>query len=187
MILDLSGPKVMGSMLSVIGGGYLVGTFIISAWGGPKRRILGILSVGLLQGIVMIGFGITPSMIFITASVFLFNLLDPIVGGSSQAFWQTKIPPDIQGRVFTVRYTISKIGLASALLLAGPLADRVFEPLLTATGPLANSIGLWVGVGAGRGTGFFFMILGLLFAGSSLAGLCYFPLRTADKTIPDSA
>ena len=79
------------------------------------------------------------------------------------------------------------IGLASALLLAGPLADRVFEPLLTANGPLANSIGLWVGVGAGRGTGFFFMILGLLFAGSSLAGLCYFPLRTADKTIPDSA
>jgi len=69
----------------------------------------------------MIGFGVSTCLWPIAGSVFLFSLLDPIVGGSSQAFWQTKVPPDIQGRVFSVRWTISKIGLASSLLLRGGL------------------------------------------------------------------
>ena len=134
----------------------------------------------------MMGFGISPSLILVTASVFLFSLLDPLVGGSSQAFWQTKVPADVQGRVFAVRRTISRIGLASSLLLAGPVAENVFEPLLLENGALAHSVGQVTGVGTGRGTGFLFVVLGLLFSLSSVLGLIYAPLRLADKNIPDA-
>ena len=81
---------------------------------------------------------------------------------------------------------ISRSGLALSLLLAGPLAERVFEPLLMPGGPLAHSLGSTIGVGAGRGTGFMFVVMGLLFAASSILGLLYSPLRLADSQLPDA-
>lgn len=186
MILDITGPEGLGAVMSIMGAGYLGGTLLMSVWGGPKRRALGILITGIVQGIVMIGLGISTSLRVVAVSVGLFSLLDPIVGGSSQALWQAKVPADVQGRVFAVRRTISRIGLASSLLIAGPLAENVFEPLLVENGALAGSIGQILGVGTGRGTGFLFVVLGLLFTLSSVLGLFYSPLRLADKRIPDA-
>jgi len=186
MILDSAGPATMGMVMSAMGAGYLLGTLLMSAWGGPQRRALGILVTGIVQGIVMIGFGVSTWLVLISAAVFIFSLLDPIVGGSSQALWQAKVPTDVQGRVFAVRRMISKMGLAASLLLAGPLAERVFEPLLTESGLLADSLGRLIGVGPGRGVGLMFITLGLLFAGSSIVGLFYSPLRLVDSLIPDA-
>jgi MFS transporter, DHA3 family, macrolide efflux protein len=186
MLLDLSGPGVMGWVRSAMGMGALGGALLMSAWGGPKRRALGILLVGVLQGLVMAGFGVNASPLWIGAMVLVFSLLDPIVSGSSQAFWQSKVEPDIQGRVFAVRRMISRLGLLVSLLLAGPLAEKVFEPLLMPGGALAGSLGKWIGVGAGRGTGLLFIVLGLLFTLSSLLALLYAPLRRADSEIPDA-
>ncbi len=186
MLIDLGGPQALGGVLSVMGAGYLLGTLVMSAWGGPKRRGLGILVVGVVQGFVMLGFGISPSLWVVGASVFLFSLLDPIVGGSSQALWQTKVAPDIQGRVFAVRRMVSRIGLALALLVAGPIAENWFEPLLLENGRLAGSVGQVLGVGPGRGVGLLFVILGVLFVLFSLAGLLYSPLRKVDEQIPDA-
>lgn len=45
-----------------------------------------------------------------------------------------------------------------AYLLAGPFTDGVFEPLLSPTGPLANTVGSLIGTGPGRGTGAFFIV-----------------------------
>ncbi len=186
MLLDLSGPAALGSVLSMMGAGYLLGSLVMSAWGGPKRRGLGILVVGVVQGFVLLGFGVSPSLWVIGTSVFLFSLLDPIVGGSSQALWQTKVAPDIQGRVFAVRRMVSRIGLALALLFAGPLAENLFEPLLLENGRLADSVGQVLGTGPGRGVGLLFIILGVLFVLFSLAGLLYSPLRKVDEQIPDA-
>jgi len=56
--------------------------------------------------------------------------------------------------------------LPLSYLVAGPLADRVFEPLLMPGGPLAGSVGRILGVGKGRGialmlilTGFFIILV----------------------------
>jgi hypothetical protein len=53
-------------------------------------------------------------------------------------------------------------GQALGILIAGPLATNLFEPLLTGDGALAHSTGALIGSGAGRGIAFMFMILGLL-------------------------
>jgi DHA3 family macrolide efflux protein-like MFS transporter len=89
----------------------------------------------------------------------------PILTGTSQALWQSKVEPGLQGRVFAVRRMVALSTLPLSLLVAGPLADRVFEPLLTAGGPLAGSVGRIIGVGKGRGmalmlilTGFFIIL-----------------------------
>jgi DHA3 family macrolide efflux protein-like MFS transporter len=186
MLLDITDPKSVGLIFSIMGAGALAGTIIMSLWGGPKRRALGILLTGIVQGVIMIGYGWSTSLVVITAAIFLFSLIDPIVNGSSQAFWQAKIAPGLQGRVFAMRRVISRLALTLAIAVAGPLADRLFNPLFMEGGALANSLGQVIGTGAGRGTGFLFILLGGLISLVSILALSYPALRKMDTTIPDA-
>src|ERR1700709_2429139 len=85
----------------------------------------------------------------------------PILNGCGQAIWPSSAPPDLQGRVFAVRRMVAWSTLPFAYLIAGPLADHVFEPLMRVGGPLAGSVGLVIGVGKGRGWGLLCIVIGL--------------------------
>jgi hypothetical protein len=50
-----------------------------------------------------------------------------------QAVWQTRTPAELQGRIFTLQQSLSKMSLPLAALAAGPLNDLVFEPLMQTT------------------------------------------------------
>ncbi len=50
LILDMYSPEVFGYLGSIVGVGMLVGTLLMSAWGGPKRRIHGVLAFLMLGG-----------------------------------------------------------------------------------------------------------------------------------------
>ena len=50
MILSFSTAKVLGTILSISGLGFLCGGLVMSAWGGPKRRVLGVLGFGGIFG-----------------------------------------------------------------------------------------------------------------------------------------
>ncbi|WP_180966005.1 hypothetical protein [Fischerella thermalis] len=80
----------------------------------------------------------------------------------SQAIWQSKVAPAVQGRVFAVRSMLALVSLPLAYLIAGPLADQVFEPLLTPTGLLAGSVGKFIGFGRGYGIALLFVVMGML-------------------------
>jgi hypothetical protein len=75
--------------------------------------------------------------------------------------------------------------LPLAYLVAGPLADRVFEPLLAVGGPLAASVGQFIGVGPGRGIGFLYMVLGLISLLAVVVALLYPRLRRVEAELPD--
>jgi hypothetical protein len=75
--------------------------------------------------------------------------------------------------------------LPVAYLLAGPLADYVFETLMAERGPLAASVGLVLGTGPGRGIGFLFVLLGLLTLLSVVAGYLYPHLRQLEEELRD--
>jgi hypothetical protein len=107
------------------------------------------------------------------------------VAGSSHALWLSKVAPDVQGRVFSVRRMISMGTPALAYAIAGPLADKVFEPLLLAGGPLAGSVGKIVGVGPGRGIGLFMMGMGACLIAAAIVGYLYPRLRLMESEIPD--
>lgn len=80
---------------------------------------------------------------------------------------------------------IGQCALPLAAVLAGPLADYFFEPLLAVDGPLADSIGSIIGVGPGRGVAFLFIIVGCFNAAASMVGFLYTPLRCVDTALPD--
>ena len=121
MVLARTGddPKALGMVQSALGIGGLVGGIVLSIWGGPKRRIHGIL-IGLIlatMGIMLIGLGQTP--LLWSLAIFFAILSVPIINGSSQAIWQSKVAPDVQGRVFAARGMIAQIGAPVSMLLAG--------------------------------------------------------------------
>jgi hypothetical protein len=71
-------------------------------------------------------------------------------------------------------------------LLAGPLADQVFRPLLLEGGQLADSVGRIVGVGPGRGTGLMFVILGLMEVLVAGSGYLNPRVRRVEAELPDA-
>ncbi len=186
MILEMSSPKMLGYLASVVGVGMLLGTLLMSAWGGPKRRIHGVLGFLMLSGIFMMGLGLRPSLVLIAIAGFGAMFTMPIINGSSQAIWQIKVAPDVQGRVFSVRRMIAWSAIPLAYLVAGPLADKVFNPLLVEGGALASSVGQVIGVGPGRGAGLLFIVSGLLSAVVAAAGYLYPRVRLVEDELPDA-
>jgi MFS family permease len=185
MILELAEPDTMGLIFSLVGVGMLISTFVMSAWGGPKRLVHGILVPGALMGIFIVFLGLRPSLVMISISGFLMMLIMPIPNGSSQALWQSKTAPDVQGRVFAVRRMIAQFTQPISIILAGPLIDRIFQPLMNDGGLLAESIGHIIGSGPGRGTGLLFILLGLFTFVVSTAAYSYPRLRFVEDELPD--
>ena len=186
MILGFASADVLGVIISVAGGGMLVGSLVMSAWGGPKRRIDGVLRFEMLSGLCFLLIGLRPSAWPIALGAFGAHLTIAVIYGSNQTIWQSKVPPDIQGRVFATQQMIAKSTTPLAYLIAGPLADTLFEPLLASDGPLAASVGGIIGVGPGRGIGLLFIMMGILKVVASLGGYSYPRIRLVEDELPDA-
>lgn len=186
LVLTFASSAALGSVLSIGGVGALVGSLAISVWGGPRRKVYGVLGGILVQGAILLLGGLRPSVPLIATATFLFLFCFPVVTSSSQAIWQTKIAPEIQGRVFALRRMVGLSAAPVAYLLAGPLVDRVFEPLLLPGGALASSVGQVIGVGPGRGIGLLLILLGL---GTMLVVIASFlmpQIRLVELQLPDA-
>jgi uncharacterized integral membrane protein len=185
LVLSFTTAAVLGTILSIGGLGFLGGSLTMSAWGGPKTRMYGIYIPLLLQGVVLFVAGFPPQATILATAAFLYFFSHPIINGSSQAIWQSKTAPDVQGRVFAVRRMIAWSSLPLAYLVAGPLADQVFEPLLANGGALASSVGQIIGTGEGRGIGLLYILLGILSIVATVLGSLYPRLRNVETELPD--
>jgi MFS transporter len=186
LVLSFASSAALGSILSSSGAGMLVGTLIMGIWGGPRRRIYGVFAGLIIEGVILLVGGWRPSVLLVGTAAFIYLLVTPMVNGCSQAIWQSKVPPALQGRVFAVRRMVVFSSLPVAYFLAGPLADRVFEPLLVPGGALAGSVGALIGVGKGRGIALLFVLLGVLVVAGLALFYTYRPLRNIETEMPDA-
>ncbi|MEJ2757778.1 MAG: MFS transporter, partial [Anaerolineales bacterium] len=160
LVLSFGTSTEMGFVQMAGGAAMLIGGLVIGAWGGPKtKRIWGVILTIFLSGFGFFIMGLRPNAWVIGVGQFVFLIFIPIAAALSQAVWQVKVPADIQGRVFAIRAMISASIIPLANLLAGPLADRVFEPMMQTDGALSESFlaGL-LGVGQGRGIAVLYLI-----------------------------
>jgi MFS family permease len=185
MILGFTSASVLGAIISTAGGGMLLGSLAMSFWGGPRRRIDGVLRFELLSGFCFVLIGLRPSAYLVALGVFGAHLTIAVIEGSNQAIWQSKVPPDVQGRVFATQQMISRSAAPLAYLAAGPLADKLFGPLLALDGPWAASAGRVLGVGPGRGIGLLFIVMGALKVAVTLGGYVYPRIRLVEDELPD--
>ena len=111
--------------------GGIVGAVILSLWGGTKKRIHNVLIGGVgacLFGIVWLGLG--QAVIFWAIGSFFFAFFEPFVEGGNIAIWQTKVPADVQGRVFSARHLLVQVPYMFGILGAGYLAEGIAIPLV---------------------------------------------------------
>lgn len=186
MILGFSTVQVLGLVQGISSIGLLLGGLVVSAWGGPKRRVVGIALSAITSGIGLAVVGLRPDPILIGVGFFLFMLPITLVNSSIRAIVQTKVPSDIQGRVFSLIFMTARAGVPIGLLAAGPLADWVFEPAMAAGGSLASgALGTLLGVGPGRGIGLMLVLSGLGMVLVALGMYSYPRLRYVETEMAD--
>lgn len=188
LVLSFATPAVYGMVQVGFGLGMLAGSVVIGAWGGPKKRAAGIFLFMTLSAVGLALAGLRPSAWVVGMGMFIMLFFIPMGQACSTAISQTKTEPSVQGRLFAVRGLISQSMMPLAFLLAGPLADQVFGPLLLPGGALESSfLAALVGIGPGRGVGLMFILSGVLLV--LVGGLAWTNprIRNIEEELPDVA
>ncbi|MGW8225980.1 MAG: MFS transporter [Anaerolineales bacterium] len=188
LVLSFGVATDIGVIQMAGGAAMLIGGVVMGIWGGPKSRLIwGVIAAIALSGVGYFMAGLRPSTLLIGSAQFVILFFIPISAAMSQAVWQKKVAPDIQGRVFAIRGMIAYLIIPLANLVAGPLADKVFEPLMQAGGALSTTfVASLVGVGAGRGIALIFIVSAISLWLSSGYAFANPRIRDLEQEIPDA-
>lgn len=188
MVLARTGQNslIYGTVQTAGAIGAIVGGLVMSAWGGFKRRIHGVLGGWVYFGIAGIsvlglGFGLP---VWVAGSI-LGSLSHPLINGSNQAIWQSKVALDLQGRVFSARRLIAWFTNPISPIIGGTLADYVLEPAMRTDGSLAHTFGWLVGTGPGAGMGLLLVFCGVLISLIGVTGYLIPKIRNTEEILPD--
>lgn len=176
---------MFGSVQTAGAIGGVVGGLIMSAWGGFKRRVHGVLIGWIVSGIGIAVLGLVGGLPIWIVGMVISAIIVPLVNGSNQAIWQSKVAPDVQGRVFSARRLIAWLTNPISPIIAGTLADFVLEPQMRTTSSLSQTFGWLVGTGPGAGMGLIILVCGLLSMMVGLAGYFAPPVHNAEDILPD--
>ncbi|MFI5496428.1 MFS transporter [Actinoplanes sp. NPDC051859] len=185
LILSFASAATLGALMFAGGAGLFAGSLLMSAWGGPRRRVTGIQAGLAVAGVALALHSLAPSpwLIAVVAPAFLFTL--PVINTATMTLLQTKAESAVLGRVMATARVVGDAAVPLAYVAAGPLADRVAEPLMRNGGALAGGPGALLGTGPGRGIALIFAATGL--AMLALAAIAYAvpSLRRVDD-LPDA-
>jgi MFS family permease len=178
--------SALASVMTCIGAGGIAGGLLLGVWGGPKVRVrgmlLGVLGMCVTSQVLM---SAARGVVAWCAAMLVGALLVPIVNGTFQSILQTKVPPERQGRVFGAVIFVSQLSAPLAMLSAGLLADRVFEPLASSRSGLVGLVQPVLGAGPGSGMATMLLIAGCCGTAVAVWGLTYRPLRDIETLVPD--
>jgi MFS family permease len=170
-----------GALAVVLTGIYL------STLGGIKRPVRAILLGWILSslfGLTLLGVGQAITIWLI--AIVIDSIFSPIVNVAIETFLQTKVPPDVQRRVFTASDFIAQAMIPFTPLVAGFLGDQIFEPATAEGGSLVNLFGWLVGTGPGSGFGLLILLCGVSGILVGLSGYLVPDIRNIEKSMPDT-
>ena len=185
LILSFANEQTLGWVLATISAGALAGSVIMTVWGGPKRRMYGIMFPIFLCGVGMLMISLRPDARWVALGGVIAMGALPIAGASSRTIWQTKIEPDLQGRISAIRMMVAQFTLPIAYLLAGPIVDRILSPAMQEGGRLAPIFGNLIGTGEGRGIALLILLVSIIPIISTIVGYAYPRLRFLEDELPD--
>lgn len=189
MILSRTGNNelALGSVQSAFAVGGVVGGLVVTAWGGfKKNRIRGMLlgwSLFAVFGLILFGLGREVKM-WIPVAV-LASMTFPLTQSASNAIWQSKVAPDIQGRVFSARRLIAWAMDPVMPLVSGAIADYVTEPMMRSGSTLADSLSKVVGSGPGSGMSLQYIFSGVAYISIILIAWFIPAVRNVEIDLPD--
>lgn len=188
MILARTGgnAQILASLEAAAGVGGVTGALLLTAWSSYQRRIHGVLLGMIGAGFSKIIFGLSQIPLIWIPAQFCSSLNFPLMYSSEQSIWLTKVEPDLQGRVFGSHTTILRLTPALGRLLAGPLAEYVFEPAMMPEGNFAPILGEILGTGSGSGMALLYVVCALCMLLIGIGGYAFPALRDLENIVPDA-
>ena len=146
----MKGVWELSILESCLGFGVVGGGLLLGVWGGFKRKIvtsmIGVIGLGL--GVLLVGIAPADAFFVAVIGMVVLGIMNPIANGPLQAIMQSKIPPEMQGRVMG---------------LLGAICTGMMPLSMLVSASIANAFGLrfwyWMGgiITILIGTGAFFM------------------------------
>jgi MFS family permease len=185
LVLSVASAGALALVIATATIGMVVGSVVMAGWGGPRRRMRGVLISAAAVGAALFLTGLQRQTLWMAASLFVLGCIAPLGVGCAQSIWQTKVDLALQGRVFALRGMINQACLPVACLAAGPLVDKVFNPLL-AGGGLPQQLATAAGLGPGRGAGLLIALVGIVSMTCAVVGVLNGRFRRLDQELPDA-
>ncbi len=166
------GEIALGIVNTVTGIATMFGSIIVTVLPPPKSRVKVICNCLLFSMSTenfILAFGRNTLVWCLGAT--LGWIFIPVMSANMDVLFRTKIPIEMQGRVYSVRNTLQFFTIPLGYLCGGFSIDRVFEPFMS----VQPKSSIWVtlfGAGKGSGAAMLFLIIGIFGALSCL------PFRT---------
>ena len=172
MILSRTGNNdiQLGIVTSSIGISGFLGSLIVQKFPQPKKRVPLMANIMIFSFLICnILLGVGRNYIWWTIAVLAGHFFVPLLLANMEYFMRTKVPLEVQGKVFSARNTIQYATLPIGNLLCGILADNFFEPYMLGRGYGQEFFHYFTGEGSGSGLALMYIFLGLIgFIGSFL-------------------
>ena len=159
--LSLVSVEFWGFLWAFLSTGFIIGGLIIAKMGLGKNPVRSLFLANVVIWTVSCFFTIYPSIILLTAGMFIYLVTMPFIEASEQTIIQKVVPPERQGRVFGFAQAVEQSASPLTAFLIGPIAQFIFIPFMT-TGAGADLIGPFFGTGPDRGIALVFTITGII-------------------------
>lgn len=174
--------QVLATIATAAGVGGVTGAIVLSVCGHSPSHIRSLLSSFVGAGVSKTIFGFGQSSAVWIPAQFCSSFNFPLMDSSETAIWMEKVAPGIQGRIFAANAFVVQVTSAIATLIAGPLAEYVFEPLFLPKAPLAKVFGVVIGDRTGAGLSFLYVLCALTMVLVGIVGFNLPKLRTIEGT-----
>lgn len=161
--LMLVSVQVWGILWGVLSLGFIVGGLFVARKGLGRNPLRTLFMGNIAMWVVCSVFTLQASIVLLTAGLFVWLCLIPVVEAAEQTILQKVVPPERQGRVFGFAQSVEQAASPITAFMIGPIAQLLFIPFMT-TGSGVDLLGPWFGTGADRG-------LALLFTAAGVIGL----------------
>ncbi len=165
MILARTGNNeaVLAAVSVAAGIGGISAGLLMSSWGGGQIKRLHLYFYGSIGGAIgKILHGLSQVPVTWVGTQLFTSTNFPVQEGAYKALWMEEVEPGMQGRLFALSTFAMRLVSIPALLIAGPLADNIFEPAMQTGGTLSDEFGWLIGTGDGAGFSLLFVLCGAL-------------------------
>jgi hypothetical protein len=169
LLLSVATETMTGVVVGLGGAAMVAGGAAVSARGIPRRRVVALTwSIGVLgAGVALLGF--RPSLLSVVAGVVVTLAAVPIVGAVMGTIHQTAVEPEWHGRLAALRRVVGESLVAPTAVVLTPAIERLAEPAMQDGGSLADSVGVILGTGPGRGMALAFVVAGVALVAGAVA------------------
>lgn len=160
MILSKADEGALGTVSACVGAATLIGSIVAVFIPAPKSRsrtICNCLLISMSTENFLLALGGSP-FVWCVGAV-LGWLVIPVMSANYDVIFRSRIPAEMQGRVYSVRNTFQFFTIPLGYFLGGFLVDSVFEPFMESTDN--EMLKAAFGDGKGSGAALLFFVIGV--------------------------